>query len=322
MNETPPEVLRTVDVLRDACGGEIVGIIFFGSRLVGTTPGRHSAADLFLVVDAYLPFYRRLHGSYPMRHGPRLLAAANRILSPNVISLVPAGTEGPGCKAVVITERDLAKALSPRAADHFCMGRLTQTVRIVHARDDQARARIESLLGQARHATIDWVPLYRVGAFTVGEFARTMLEISYRGEIRPETQDRSGEVFRTQEAYFAETYGPVLDAAIAEGRLMREGDRYARTRNPGAGERLRWRLYFERSKARATLRWFKYVLTFDGWIDYIVRKMERRAGIRVEVTEAERRWPFVLLWPKAIRVLWRLRSRGSTLAAPGKDGDR
>ena len=322
MNETPPDVAYAVDALRRACGDEIVAIIFFGSRLVGTSPGAHSAADLFIVVEQYLPFYRRLRGVYPMRHGARVLAAANRILSPNVISLIPPGSQGPGCKAVVITGRDLARALSANAADHFCMGRLTQTIRIVHVRDDRANGWIEEMLGQARRTAVEWVPLYRTGSFTAGEFARTMIDISYRGEVRPEAGGRSGEVFRTQEAALAATYGPVLDAAVAEGRLTRAGDRYARAKKVAPIERLRWRLYFARSKMRATSRWFKYVLTFDGWIDYIVRKVERRAGIHIEVTEAERRWPFLLLWPKAIRVLWQLRARRTVVAAPGNDGGR
>jgi hypothetical protein len=322
MNENPPDVASAVNALRRACGEDIIAIIFFGSRLVGTSPGAHSAADLFIVVEEYLPFYRRLRGVYPMRHGARVLATANRVLPPNVISLIPQGSEGPGCKAVVISGRDLARALSPNAADHFCMGRLSQMTRTVHVRDDRAAAWIEEVLGRARRTAIEWVPLYRTGSFTTGEFARTMIDISYRGEVRPETGERSGEVFRTQEAALAATYGPILDAAVAEGRLTRTGDRYARAKKAGLLERLRWRLYFVQSKMRATSRWFKYILTFDGWIDYIVRKVERRAGIHVHVTEAERRWPFLLLWPKAIRVLLQLRARRTAVAAPGEGGGR
>ena len=65
------------------------------------------------------------------------------------------------------------------------------------------------------------------------------------------------------------------------------------------------------------------MLTFDDWLDYIVHKTERRTGIRVELTQAERRLPFLLLWPKVFRVL-RATKRGrpdeSTTPAPPRDG--
>ena len=55
------------------------------------------------------------------------------------------------------------------------------------------------------------------------------------------------------------------------------------------------------------MRWFKYMLTFDDWLDYIVRKIERRSGQRVELTRAERRFPIIFLWPKAFRLIRALR---------------
>jgi hypothetical protein len=39
------------------------------------------------------------------------------------------------------------------------------------------------------------------------------------------------------------------------------------------------------------------------WLDYLIRKVERRTGLTVEVTPMERRLPFLLLWPKVFRVL-------------------
>lgn len=322
MNPTPPDVLRTVEILRRGCGNTVVAVIFFGSHLVGTSPGRHSAADLVLVVESYAAFYRRLRSIHPMRHAPWLLAAVNRILSPNIISLIVPDTEGPGCKAIVITERDLASALSAHPADHFCMGRLTQSVRLVDARDEVAGTRIEEVLANARRTAVEWVPLYRQGPFTVTDFARTMLEISYSAEIRPESGGRSAEVFRSQADHLIELYTAVLDEAVADGRLARDGDRYERVRPAGRFLRWRWRFYFWWSEVRATLRWFKYILTFDGWIDYLARKIERRTGLRVDVTEAERKWPFLLAWPKIFRVLWHLRLNRRVVTVSGKDSGR
>ena len=58
----------------------------------------------------------------------------------------------------------------------------------------------------------------------------------------------------------------------------------------------RVRLYFLRSKLRATARWLKHVVTFDNWLDYIARKVERRTGMRMEIGPWERRLPYLLLF--------------------------
>jgi hypothetical protein len=63
------------------------------------------------------------------------------------------------------------------------------------------------------------------------------------------------------------------------------------------------RRYFRRSKARATLRWLKHVVTFSNWLPYVVRKVERHTGRTIELTTLERKLPLIFLWPRAIHVL-------------------
>jgi hypothetical protein len=139
-----------------------------------------------------------------------------------------------------------------------------------------------------------------------------MLEVSYRGEIRPESAERVAGVFEAQREFLLPTYRRVLAEAAEAGRVGRTGASWTLTPPPGAFERLRLRIYFARSKARATSRWLKHVATFDDWLTYIQRKVERRTGIAVEVTPLERKLPLLLLWPKVVRVLLTLhRARGA-----------
>ena len=84
---------------------------------------------------------------------------------------------------------------------------------------------------------------------------------------------------------------------------------------------LRLNAYFGISKARATTRWVKHMLTFDSWFPYIVRKVERRTGMTFEITPLERRFPFPLLLPKALRVLRSARA-GSTMDRESAEGRR
>ena len=78
---------------------------------------------------------------------------------------------------------------------------------------------------------------------------------------------------------------------------------------PGRLRRLVAGIYFKQSKVRSTLRWLKYVALYDDWLDYLVRKVERRGGVKIELTPRERRWPLIFLWPRTIRFILQRRSR-------------
>jgi hypothetical protein len=328
-DHVPPEVRDVVELLRDACGRDLVAVVFFGSRLLGTSPGEESAADLVVVVENYLRFYESIGSRLPAARHSGIMAALNRALPPNIIYLNDPGGMRAGAKCFVVTDYDLGLALSADAKDHFFRGRLAQRVHIVYARSDRDRLALERRIDSARRLTVDWVPIYLRGqSFGVLDFCRRMMEVSYAGEIRPEARSRVLEVYQAQASFFRLVYGRVLQDAARDGRLVAEGDRYRLAKNPSWRERRRWAGFFRRSKARATLRWFKYMLTFDDWLDYIVRKIERRSGVRIDLTKSERRFPVVLLWPKALRVIRAMRTAEANragaavpAAAPADRGD-
>ncbi len=86
--------------------------------------------------------------------------------------------------------------------------------------------------------------------------------------------------------------------------------------------RLRRAAYFNFSKLRVTARWIKHVLTFENWLPYVVRKVERRTGMTVELTALERRLPLIFLWPRLVRVLRnRPADEASAGALPRSEGD-
>ncbi|HEX6791023.1 MAG TPA: hypothetical protein VF247_06910 [Candidatus Krumholzibacteria bacterium] len=303
----PPEVRDIVALLEESCGRNVVGVVFFGSRLVGTSPGEASAADLFVVVENYLLFYESIGTRLPAARHSGIMAALNRTLPPNIIYLNDPGGMRAGAKCFIVSESDLALGLSPDAKDHFFRGRLAQRVHVVYARSEKDRQALETRIDAARHLTLSWVPLYLDGPFSVMDYCRRMMEVSYSAEIRPEARSRVREVIEAQVSFFRLVYGRVLQSGVRDGRLVVEGDLFRLAKKAGWRERWRAGHFFRRSKARATMRWFKYMLTFDDWLDYIVRKIERRSGQRIELTRAERRFPIIFLWPKAFRLIHALR---------------
>ena len=138
-----------------------------------------------------------------------------------------------------------------------------------------------------------------------------MLEVSYAGEIRPETSGRARAVHEAQRDTLRATFAPILEELAESGALVRaSGDRYLSVRSASMLARIRLKAYFGWSKASATLRWLKYMVTFDNWLGYLVHKVERRTGIVVNLTRIERRLPFPFLLPRTIRLLRRARGSG------------
>ena len=69
------------------------------------------------------------------------------------------------------------------------------------------------------------------------------------------------------------------------------------------------------------------MLTFENWLPYLLRKVERRTGMRVELTPLETRLPLIFLWPRLFLVLRNRPAEETEEAAdertapPTSDGD-
>jgi hypothetical protein len=225
---------------------------------------------------------------------------------------------------MVLSRDHFHRALSRRASDHFIKGRMAQRVAVLHARDAATDAWVHDCLDGARRDVLRWAGPWLDEPFTVADLARRMLEVSYAGEVRPESSERVAEVHAAQAEHLAGLYSEVLRQAERDGRVERAGDGWRLLPWAGRPGRLRLRVYFMGSKLRATLRWLKHVVTFNDWLPYIQKKVERRTGMTVEITPLERRAPLIFLWPKVFKVLMNRpretrRSRPAE-AAPDRDG--
>ena len=292
--------------LAAASGGSVAAVILYGSHLLNATPDRHSAYDFVVLVDDYPTFYRSLKAAGEIHRPAWLMSAAARVLPPNAIAFTPREGRGAIAKCLVVSRDHFQRALGRRPRDHFLLGRMVQKVAMVWQRDEASGRWVEDHLQAARLGVMEWVGPYLDEAFDAASVGRRLLAVCYRGEFRPEAANRSETIFEAQRSHFAAALVPALEEGVRAGRLAPlEGTpkRYRFATPPGWRARLRWRWHFIRSKARVTARWPKHVLTFDNWLPYILRKVERRTGMQVEVSKLERRLPLIFLWPKVIKVL-------------------
>lgn len=301
-----PDALALAEHLARAFGPATAALIHYGSHAQQSGTGPDSAWDFFVIVDDYGPAYRTLAAVRPRGFSASRAAFLNRLLPPNVLSVAtPDGGVSRLAKCCVLSLPDLDRACSPAPADHFVRARLFQQVELVWARDPASRERVTAAVVSARAGTFAWARPFLTARFDAAAYARTLLAVSYAAEIRPEDDRRLDVLLASQGATMVPIYDALLASLAACGRLAHDGEGYRDLRPPGAVTRAFARAWFGWSKARATLRWAKYVALYDDWLEYVVRKLERRSGVALQLTPRERRWPLLFLWPTLLRFLGR-----------------
>ena len=299
-----PEAAALARHVVEIAGDSVSAIVFFGSRKSRARPDPYSAYDLFVVITDARAFYDRLAARGAVRRSGAVLAALQAVLPPNQISLaVASGEAAPRAKCAVVTDAMLRRQTSEKRDDHFCLGRLFQPTEILYAAPGREDGILAALV-QAHALTWAWGRPSLPARFDVGEYCRTLLRVSFAAEIRPEPEGRAQALFEAQEQYLRPVYGALLGALARAGELREESPGvYSVVRPVGFYERLRLAAYFRWSMVRATVRWAKYVITFDDWLEFIVRKARRHTGQDIVLTERERRMPLVFLWPRVIQYL-------------------
>jgi hypothetical protein len=299
-----PHTARLADALAASFGDAAAALIHYGSHAQRSGARAESAYDFFIIVSDYGSAYRALAASRGTHFRPWLAARLNRILPPNVIAIHAAELTPPAvAKCAILSLRDFAHAVSARAPDHFTQGRLFQHVQLAWSRDPECTAAVIAALAECRARTIDWGRPFLPDSFDAAAYLRALLSRSFEAEVRPEADHRIDTLTGAQADALAPVYDELLQR-LAAGKIVRkEGVVYLLTAPVTTSERRRWERYFARSKRRATLRWGKYVLLYDDWLEYVVRKVERRSEMEIDLTPRERRWPLIFLWPRVIRYL-------------------
>jgi hypothetical protein len=311
------------EFLARSLGPTTVAVIHYGSRAQGRQPRADSAYDFFVVVDDYRAAYESLAKNVGTSYSPGMATALAHVLPPNVISITDRDGGGHRAKCCVISLADFKRACSPRRKDHFVQGRLFQFVVIAWVRDESKAREIRDAIAEARAATFTWGRPSLPERFTVDQYVHAVLSRSLEGEIRPEVGDHAKTLADAQQDALRAIYSPLLQSLAARGDLVIEPGSgtgpatavYRQRVQPSSLDRWRVRWYFQRSKARTTARLLKHVVLYEGWLDYIVRKIERSGDTKIELTAREQRWPLIFLWPRFFRYLrdrpQRRRSRGA-----------
>lgn len=288
--------------------GQVAAVLFYGSCLFSRTNTRTSFPDFYVLVD-----------DLDRYHTSRWHAVINRVLPPNVYYADLKGEPAPCSqggvffgggrfKFCVMSMAQFVAETSDRARDIHHLGRFSKRIALAWSRDEQAestvvRGNLSAMLTLVPHA-LTLLPR----SFTLEQFILQQLGLSYLGEQRVAEPDKVRGLMEGALEFYRDVYSGVLELhALRCGgpRRASSGDRYEQPA-PGPAHVRRTQAFLKRSRLRGVLRWPKYILTVDNWVDYLLEKLERHHGVHIELTERQRRYPLIFGWP----VYFEMRRRG------------
>lgn len=295
----PPGLSPLIEALQQRYGDALRAIVLYGSCRRNADLG-NGLVDLMAVVRGY----RAAHGRSP---GGLLSAAFNAALPPNVYYL-EAGPDQARirCKYIVVSEATLRRRTAG-GLDGYFWARFTQPCRLVHRADDAAAHRVARCRAAAAAHFASEAGTLGNAELDARAFWIRAVRATYGCELRPEPPGSATTLIDRDPEFWAGLSAALLPAL--EGFEAIDDDRYRiriRRARRLAG-RLRWALRRAWSKTLNVLRLFKAAGTFSNGIEYLVWKIERHSGIRIEPTERMRRWPRI----SGLALLFRLWRNGA-----------
>lgn len=292
--EERPDLTPFLQWFAERFGESLQAVLFYGSCLHPSTQTATSIPDFYVIVDSYrrarLPFSHYL---------------LSPLLPPHLYFLRSGGRF---CKYNLLSYADASRIFQGAAHDIYNMGRLSKRFGLLYAAPELRQAIVsgyrrivERMIGLA-------LPLLPPQT-RLEELVKKALALSYLGERRVEADDKIDRLFQAERAFYLTVYASQMAALVAAGAPYTYDPERQAIRFVG-DERLhrlaarRSRLFLWQSRLKTYLRWPKYAFTIDGWVDYLLAKVERAKGIRLELSEKERRYPLIYGW-KYLRELKR-----------------
>lgn len=279
--ELPSAVTELAAQLARRADGAVAAVLFYGSNLRDAR------------LDGVLDFYVLLDrvGAWP---GSRLAALANRLLPPNV-GYLEATVQGHALRAkyALISMAQFRRGVSPEALDTTLWARFSQPSCCAWARSDADRDAATEAVRQAVITAAGWAAGLGPERGDALSFWRALFAHTYAAELRVEKGARGNDlVARDAERYarlLPEAWRAAgLDFDTAEGELA---PRLALSSRAAAARR--WAVRQRLGKPLNIARLVKAAFTFDGAMDYAMWKVERHSGVRLEITDWQRRHPLL-----------------------------
>ena len=268
-----PRVSEMAAAIAAKYGNAARAVLFYGSCL------REKQLD-GLMLDFYL-----IVSSYRDAYGRGWLAAANRIVPPNVF---PFQNGKLAAKYAVLSDEDFAHECSPEAWTVSTAARFAQPARLVWSANHDAEQRVIDSVSNATPTLLGWTLSVVPDGAAPLDLWRRAFQLTFGAELRAERTDRSAKIVDADPQRYERF-------AASAGTLVNHA--------PGKGERW-WRAKQRHGKLYSVARLAKASATFAGGADYIAWKINRHAGTNIVLKPWQRRWPLlaaISLLPRLLR---------------------
>lgn len=294
----PPAIQAVAGMLAARGHGAASAVLFYGSNL--RTGALDGVLDYYVLVDS-------LRGWYGP--GRWLSAVANRLLPPSILYLEPVWQgQTLRAKVAVLRSDQFARAMRRKGLDTTMWARYSQPAALAWVRDESSRRSTVDAVAEAVVSAAGWAARLGPASGPANDFWQALFKRTYGAELRVEKASRTDSLM----AYGGARYDRLLPLAWqADGLAFAEAPdgrlRPALSRASRALAAAGWSLRHALGKPLNFVRLMKSAYTFDGGVDYLIWKIERHSGVRLDITPWQRRHP-ILASPY---VLWQLKKRGA-----------
>lgn len=289
--EPNARVRRVCEDISARHAGRVLAFVYYGSSL-RDMDDPEKMLDFYVIVDSY----RKTHKN-PLR------AVLNALIPPAVYYHEMAHDDGvmTSCKYSIMSIKAFENRCGPRAFLSMTWGRFAQPCIIMLPVNAAAETRLYAARrGAIAQFAAQTAPLFEAPVSAIDFWARGFRE-SYKTELRPESSEgRSREI--------AERFAPRYEAIM---RALYGPPDTNGLYDTGTGSviwgRLKW--FFRRllGKPLGGIRVLNSAATFDGGLDYVLRKLERHSGVTMAVTASQRKHP--IIWSPVLA--WKLYRKGA-----------
>lgn len=286
-----PAAIAFAEELRARYGASTAAVLFYGSCL-------RLATDEGLILDFYVVVDRM---GAAIKNP--ISAVLGNLLPPNVYyHEMPFEGRTLRAKVAVLSVNKFLRGTGPSAFTSALWARFAQPAAIIYARNAEIERRMTDALCQAITTTA-----VRAAALFTKDFSARDLWVrafreTYAAELRPESAEKGVELVERDLTRYEAVTAAVFEAKKdAPGVYVPVGDERKREQALAT-----WRLRRMCGKTLNAARLIKAAFTFNGGLDYAVAKIERHSGVKIELTEKEKRSPLLT----GLRLFFKVRKRG------------
>jgi len=295
--EKTDEIEAFVEYFKNLFGDNLLLVIFYGSCVSKLTRKETSYPDFYVVVKNYRDALRKF------KNKRLLYFLLCKILPPTVFFLkIERNGKSYHCKFNLISKNHLALYTSSKAPDMYIFGRLGKRIALPYFSsekevDDLILFHHNSLRMNAEMA-LHFLPL----RFELDEFIKKALSMSYLGDYRIERDTKIEELFEAEKHFYRRVYSLILDEIGTEKGIVKNSGEFYERISSLESEKIRIEKFLKKSKRRSVYRWPKGILTVGNYVDYLLSKVERAKGIKIELTPLERKYPLIFGWKHFFKI--------------------